>query len=375
MELPKNLLKIMDIKHFQPEEWWITMSVEDDISAQSLLRILRSQLPTLLSERNLHHALKYQLREVIDALLAYTIQSRSEHGEVAVLILASFHEKKMSRARKKDIQNVLSFNSFPLVKVIETKVSLSNIPDVSLAMHHAALDDIERMILTVSAQEARLYKGGMVKDEFCIKITANEFIQPDHNRYYEKMSTTAGQSVRHGTGSEKVVRTFEAGLAFFLKEQIKTAQSAYSFEMLHVFLSQQFAPLIENIGKMISDEIPNAQVSIEIISSNSFTNVHIETNFNTIQPDISAYNKIVGLHDVVKALRMHQVDKVFIPQSLQRQGYVTPEAQCYTYPVKGSKRVASIRPWVYKLAHDSAAQISLLASPTQQPEITAVKRY
>lgn len=375
MELPQNIKNIIDSLAFKENEWWITMSVEKSTSLENVATIIRSQLPTLLQERELHTGLKYQMRDVIEVLHNFIEESRNEHHHSDLLVLARFDETELSRVRKESVKDALELHVAPIMQVEETKVSVSNSPDLTLAKNHLALDSDKRMILTVSADEAKCYKGSNIHDDHCLFTTANPYIQPEHNRYYEQRGVRSDQSVMHGTGSEKVKRTHQSGLELFLKEQLQKVQSEYEFDTLTVFVSQQFAPLISTISKTLEDEVSNADTTMEVVSSDTFEDIELDAEFNSISSEVRPSNKVSGLHEVVEALRMHKVSKVFIPNDIEEIGYVTKEGQCYTYPFKDSKQVKSIRPWIFKLAHDSAADLAILGDASQEAQITAVLRY
>jgi len=82
-----------------------------------------------------------------------------------------------------------------------------------------------------------------------------------------------------------------------------------------------------------------------------------------------------NLHETCVLLRQGNVETVYLSSKLNQPAYVTPNGDCYTYPVKNSKKVASIRPWLIKSALDISADVIVSKEQNISGDVLAIPRY
>lgn len=373
---------------FTKNNWHISIAIEKDISSETLLRLLRSQLSAQLEKQGLHSKLKYQLRATIKRIHNYTRQAQDEAKLLGndVVVNCSFDERKLGRSTRDDVGELLNCNSFPVTKVITTHVSLNRIPDLTYVFSQettefASLNQSDVVLVTINPEYAVCYEGKQVVPEKVIWKEKNVYTKPEEDRYIEVVPVSAQNQITHGTGSEKAERTYQNGLLLFARKQLERIQKQLDPQIMYVFFSQMFEPLNKDITAILSESIRTPKIHLEFISSDQFAHLEISSGQQPKSnadetPEVTENTKTVSdLHEVTSLLRMGNVDTLYIKSDLDRFGYVTPNTQCYTYPVKGSKKVASIRPWLLKSALDISADIKVAYNQDMNSQALAIPRY
>lgn len=370
--------------------WFISVSVTQDTSSQELLQIIRSKLPDELEKHGLHAALKYQLRKMIQYIHNSARQTQSEARKAGndVFVTFRFQEDILDRSAREDTAQLLQERSFPVANVAETNLSVAHIPDltylgsVSKDQHTTAvLDNTDTITATIDPEYIVCYSGKKVSPEKIIWKEKNIYSKPEGDEYIELFNVSAHNSVIHSTGNEKVERTFQSGLLLFVKNELERIQKQLKPQSLDLFFSQTYAPLTKNIRNHIESTIVTKDVQFSFISSDEFTS--IDSNMNqprntTIEelPKVqSNQHTTKNLHEACVLMRQGNVDTVYISSQLDQSGYITPNSDCYSYPVKGSKKVKSIRPWLIKSAVNISADVIVSNDQNMSGNVLAIPRF
>lgn len=220
----------------------------------------------------------------------------------------------------------------------------------------------------------------------------NQFVKPEHNRYYQQVGQSGGQRVRHGTGSEKSSERMSQAcsslkqelFAFgrWLKQQFSAAGTVLAERVL-IVLSEQLASFNSTVENWLNNQAGGVTIQgeVEVKSGQLLHDLSTLTNWmrdrmTAATPKLPALDHpdvLTDPHHVTKALRRGRVDRLYIHPNFDMAGYVTPNSHCYTYPVKGSSRVEQVRPWLLKTAIDTSAHISLSDDPEML--LAATTRY
>lgn len=380
---PRKILSA--IKNYQPKKWYLVCTVSEEISDAEMLRILRSDLPTQVQNKSLNLDLKYQLPEIEKVLyeqlrlFRYNAQTREIKS---VCILATIDEVKLSRAKRGSVKDLLNIINIPVSKVKDSAVLLANIPDFIYVFNQEvkksqSSKSTKKIKVTFTPENAQAFSGQTIKDDNLIFEKRSKYSNPEHNRYYEKFSMTDSKVLRHGTGSEKYLRTVHSGWLLFVRNALKEIQRKFQPESLDILFSQSFEPLKKKLSGIIESEVHSKNLDFNFLSSDTFLSSQSEEPKNLAKsPKKIKKNSrlnIQGAHNVAKALRKGEVEKLIIDVNFESKGYITPDSKCYTYPVKNSKKVDSIRPWILKSAVDTSADI--LITNSDKGSIFATTRY
>jgi len=81
--------------------------------------------------------------------------------------------------------------------------------------------------------------------------------------------------------------------------------------------------------------------------------------------------------EILTAANEGRIQKLFIKPVINKKGYVTPDNRIYNYPVKSSRLVNNIAPWLVRQVLAAGGDIIILDHNSQNslPEVAALKRY
>jgi len=369
---------------FDPSLWFISIAVNQNMSSGDLLRIIRSQLPAKLEEHELHTKLKHQLRKMIKYIHNFTRQAQEEAKKAGndVFLSFAFREDVLGGAARDNTAELLQQRSFPVGKVIETQLTVAHIPDLTY-VYQSGKNVLKEDTITVTIDPEQLicYSGKEVSLEKVIWKEKNIFSKPEDDEYIEVVNMSTQNKAIHSTGSEKVERTFQSGLLLFVKNELERIEKQLNPQVVYLYFSQSYEPLRKKIDALIEKSIASKKIHLEYISSDQFR--HVDANL--IKPSfgmIKELSKIKNnksatsnLHEICKLIRQGNLDTLYLSSELNQSGYITPSANCYTYPVKDSKKVDSIRPWLIKSALNISAKLIILNTQDIGSEVLAIPRY
>lgn len=384
----ENITEYVKDIHFDPTVWYVSVTVQKETTSEELLRIIRSQLPTALEKNELHALMKYQLREIIKLLHNFARQQHVDAQKVGndVFVVMRFDSKKLSRASKDDVEDLCIFSTFNVPEVIDTQLSLSNVPDLTYifsadTVESADPDMVDAYVITIDPEYANCYAGQTIDLENQVWSERNIYSKPEEDRYIERVAMNSQNEISHGTGSDKVQRTYNSGLFLFARHQVERIQRELNPKVISIFFSQRFATMQKELRAMVLDVFLTENIHFEIVSSDSFDDTQ-STSLKKSQNRVHSMShppknskKISDLHEVNKLMRMGNINKVILSTELDETGYVTPDSKTYTYPVKNSKKVLSIRPWLIKSALDISAQVTVNHDTQMSSEIVGIPRY
>lgn len=384
MLVPKKLRELINNLTFDENVWWISITVPTGLSSEELLRHLRSKIPEVLEEKEIHSRVKQQLRTVIKTTHTYIRDYISSTDTNGFFTTIRFNLELLERSDKASVKNILDFHTFNLDSKPSFKVVLSHIPDLTFAINHFTSEK-SHLILTVDPQESHLYK--LHKDNLVSRIWrhVNKFIKPEHNRYYQKVSMTRNQSIRHGTGAEKVTRVLNSGEKLFVSNELKEISKKYSCNAFSILLSHKYSARKDLIASEAQELFPDSQVQVLVGSSDGFSQLNRKsiikygiadnTDSDSI-PSPSHPNSLTRLHSVSKALKNGRVDTLYLQPEITYEAFVHPNAESFTYPVKDSRKVDSIRPWLIKSALTNSTKVAVISNNEEmQKPVIATTRY
>jgi len=383
-ETNNELAKYLTECSFDPNIWYISIAVTKEASSEELLTIIRSLLPAELEKQGLQRSLSYQQKEIIKKIHNYVRQAQSEARLKGkdIFVSCAFHESNLNRSTLKNAEEILEFRSFPVMEVIDINLSINHIPDLTYIYSLATTEKVsDIMIVTVDPKLAVCYRGNKVLPENIVFKEKNIFSKPEDNEYSGVVPSSHQNQRTHGTGNEKVERTFESGLLLFVKNQLERVQKQLNPKIIYLFFSQTYKSLGDEIGVTLNDIMLTQKVHIDFISSDQFENIQVgatvqdETVAQESRVDSNKHNSVSDLHKVAGLIRMGNIDTLYIAADLDEFGYVTKDSHCYTYPVKGSKKVESIRPWLIKSAIDISAQVKITKDQDINSSVLGLPRY
>lgn len=384
----ENITQFVGDISFDPTVWYISLAVEKETTPEVLLRMLRSQLPGALEKNGLHSLVKYQLREVIKQLHNYTRQLLADAQTLGndVFVIMKFNSTKLSRASRNAVDSLCTFTAFSVPKVIANQLSVSNVPDLTYIFTAPTVESsdphaADTIVITVDPEYASCYKGQSVDPSNLVWSERNIYSKPEEDRYIEVVTMTSQNQITHGTGSDKAKRTYTNGLFLFARHQMERIQRELNPQVVYVFFSQRFTSLQKELRAMVSQALLTKSIHFEIVSSDYFDDIEIsilEKSRNAVDtlPEVqNNYETVTDLHEVNKLVRMGNIKTVILSTELDEVGYVTPDSKAYTYPVKNSKKVPSIRPWLIRSALNVSAQVKVSQAAQMSSNVIGIRRY
>lgn len=186
----------------------------------------------------------------------------------------------------------------------------------------------------------------------------NKFIKEREQEYIEKQR---GTSVRHGTGTKKLERKkVEENKRFltYLRQIIKN-ELALRTEIKYflIFYSVSFEKIIKKfvknfpkthtilVNKSMADEKKLKRVSLKKLKAKQE-----KIKEKLIQKAKSLPKKyyVEGWKKVTTASRKRKIDILFLDPTIRKKGYLYRKGFIYTYPVKNSRLVRNIIPWLVR---------------------------
>jgi hypothetical protein len=205
-------------------------------------------------------------------------------------------------------------------------------------------------------------------------------------------AATRGKSYRgtaHDKTDRKVIqgeKRFVKQLATFLRRD-KRLKAGFGYVV--VFHSKIFSSLVEHIldnppnGLTNSTFIPVAKNvrTTERLQQEALQTVERcrrsekQASLKAAREDHVRYAE--GFKDVSKASRAKSIETMFIRYGATRRGYVLGKDLVYTHPVKGSRLVRNITPWLIRSVMQSKGNILILKDDlfADEPDISSRLRY
>jgi len=196
-----------------------------------------------------------------------------------------------------------------------------------------------------------------------------------------------------GVASNKVDRELEQAQAEFsrriVEEMQKDENLQTNYEYLVVFYTEYWREMLETLKQdfkiKLSQLTPlyvskNLQSEKEMFEESkkqisSFQKQMKKDMISLAKEDFNNYAE--GWRKVIKADRLKKIDTLFIKVDSSKEGYVFKKEFLYTYPVKGSRKVKSIVPWLTKNVLDSSGKLVVIKDDKLMPktEVMAKLRY
>jgi hypothetical protein len=221
------------------------------------------------------------------------------------------------------------------------------------------------LVTVISKKGTQLYSY----EDFDIELLeqlSNPYLISQPNEYREKFSPTPSDKVLHGTGGkntqrqkDKVSRKFAEKTVEKITEQtVKQAQYKYCI----VFHTSNFEEYKDMINEKITSETGLTPIfSTDKVESQEEllerTQSTIDGYRKTLVEDKIQYTKsnpglfAQGWYEVTEASRQGKIKTLFITPKQEKEGYLLEqrgEKYIYTYPVKNSRKIPNIFPWIVR---------------------------
>lgn len=309
--------------------------------------------------------------------------SAGDSLQKGIFILAELDKKNKDMTK-----NYLPKGNFlirHLAKKPKKYTTISKLPDLRqiLWIEKTALDSL---VVNIKRDQAEVYKlqDSQIKKLFDYK---NPYaMEKEASEYQERYSTTKGQTFVHSTGDENKKRRRESENINFLNElRSKIISYARKVECVVFIFSDEFTGHIQSLAEKTAKRVQKKTILI----NKNLKNQHAIKNTvrksikrskeNETKKDYKAAKEtsllVTGLNEVTKGLRQQKVQTLFVKPRVKSPGFVAPQKLLFSYPVKGSKKVKNLFPWVLKSAAESGSEIFVLPEEKNYPPIAALYRY
>lgn len=251
---------------------------------------------------------------------------------------------------------------------------------------------IDGLVLQISQKEANIYTFDDYR-LFPAGHQENPFIKKEEKEYLEQFSPINFQGIFHGTADDAILKKEQAENKRFLKSLqsfIKdNANLNESFDYLVINWSSKFAKINTDFPQDLKSFFPKTKL---ILIDQNITNLKnleklvikkttqeknklIKKQLKEAQENFKRYQN--QWQPILAAANEGRIQKLFIKPVIKKRGYVTPEGCIYHYPIKNSRLVNNIAPWLIHRALDTNADIVILDQGVKDNplEIAALLRY
>lgn len=240
------------------------------------------------------------------------------------------------------------------------------------------------LILNLKRQISTFY---ILKKNKLKKLTQlkNKFTKSKPAEYLEKYAPLFHQGTYYGTGADKKdkdklkqTKKFLNQIKNFLKNN-KTIPSRFNY--LITFYSQSFANLIKSFKKGLQTILPSSHLILinkNINHKNKLQKQALKkiTQFQKKEEKRLLYLAkenidlfVKGWNKVTRADRSKKIATLFIKPTIEKKGYLLNKQFIYTYPVKNSRMVKNISPWLVKNVLDANGKLVLIKNNSIMPKI------
>lgn len=302
-----------------------------------------------------------------------------------ISVFAEFGDKKLDQEKR-----YLSPESFRLDY-------LSNKPQKYAAFDR--LPDIRQLIKNkkhakktavalISREKAILYKFQSNNLEKIFEHRNDYALSKQASQYQQKYSPNKNKAFIHSTGSANKARRRESENKNFLNE-IEKKMRPYlknTFKRIVIIYSNEFMQDVDSFSKSLQ----NIDGSRQVFTLNKNINKpkRVKKEVRKLIKSVQKNNTkkkyadsretgllVTGLNAVSKALRQQKVQKLFIKPRSKKSGYIMPGNLLFSYPVKGSKKIRNIFPWIVKISIETGAEIVILPEENRYSSAAALMRY
>jgi len=252
---------------------------------------------------------------------------------------------------------------------------------------------IEAVVCYIDSEKADFF---LLNRKKFTKINSlkNKFFDERQPEYLEKHSPTLKDKTFYGTGADKSDKNQDKSNQLFfqkikrniLKNKTITSESQYCV----IIYSKSFSFLINNSFKQ---QLENKFHKIKMIFFQKTFIRNSEIKQKAIElikktqkkQKIKIYRKIQnkkslqvkGWTKVTKFARQNRIEVLFTPPKAEKQGYLLDNQFVYTYPVKNSRKVKNIAPWLVRSVLEGNGRVFIKTGEVvdKKPEIIAKLRF
>lgn len=307
---------------------------------------------------------------------------------IAVFIKFSAEEKLGHGAEEKVVEKIKIVSLDREVKK-ETYIGKVYDLDQLVWVNNSLTDALIVKLDEDVADVYQLFEGEISK----IKEINREMETVRRKEYVGVYSPTSYKKGYFGVASNMVEREKEQAQGEFLNRIVnalkKDEDLQMSYEYLVVFYSGSWRNMIDNfkeeiakkgmkitpiyIAKNYQDEKEMKREATKKIGA--FQRSMKKDLLSLAKEDYNVYVK--GWRKVIKADRLKKIDTLFIKDKVKKMGYVYNKEFLYTYPVKGSRKVKSIAPWLVRNVANSSGKLVIINDESLMPntDVSAKLRY
>jgi hypothetical protein len=307
---------------------------------------------------------------------------------LAFFIKLDLEKKSSPKAKKINKEN---FIFIPLEKTPQEEFSLGANFDLDQLVWLAD-KGIDGLVLQINQKRADIY----IFDDYRLFLAShqeNPFIKKREKESQEQFSPINFQSIFHGTADNIISRREQAENKHFLNSLqtfIKSnANLNESFEYLIINWSSKFTKINTAFPQDLKSFFPKAKLilidqnitnpkeleKLVIKKTNQEKSRFIEKQLKEAQENFSRYRGQWPL--ILAAANEDRIQKLFIGPVVNKKGYVTPDNQIYNHPIKNSRLVNNIAPWLVHRVLATGGEIIILdlKNNARFPRAAALMRY
>ncbi len=247
---------------------------------------------------------------------------------------------------------------------------------------------LKTAIFHINRQSIKLYKYEKNDLKFVGKAK-NLAIKKQQKHGLKKYSPTDQDKTYYGLGADKTDRKRKKQEQLFLLMLYQAIQDykkiLKQYDQLYIIYSTSFVPLMNNYKAKLKQKLNN-KINIIFKRKNfqnpnqikKFINLQIQQINNTRQ-ELKILMKQNQKHIALKwktillAQRKQQIANLMIKPNLKKMGFIRHN-NLYRYPVKNSKKIKNLVPWLTTSVIQNQGHISMF-KPNSQTSKAAILRY
>lgn len=348
------------------------MRLETKSALLSLLHEYKATQQALHIESRLIEPVQSKIQDLTDL----------KHG---VAIFAALKLK-----RDKLLQVVGKLRTIPLAKQPIKEIQISSTYDLDqlLAVANAKLD---ALVVNLHQKEFEVYEltGGSLNKTF---VSENWYLREKPKHYLEKFGPTGKKNgIYHGTGSNKLERTFQKETQTFmnwLKEYLLEKRQQ-DYQQLIIFYTSNFQEIINGLRQALEDRLGAEQINLinktlvraqdirdEVLQI--WEDRYQQQKEKQVEEIAEEFHQLkTGWNQVTQASRLGQIQTLYIKPDLNRKGYVLEENMLYSYPAKGTTQVNNLAPWLVTAVKQQDGEVVVLQGEEfdHYPDVMAAIRF
>ncbi len=358
---PKNEAEYLFLTVYFPSQNFPKNRLKKELKSFILVKLRTNKK---INSSQISKAIMNQVNQALDSL---------ESLPRGLAFFARFNPEKYSGQKEKSIPED-NFIFIPLEKNPQKEAFLGSRFDLDQLVWLAD-KGIDGLVFQINQKEANIY----VYDDhrlFPVANQKNPFDKDEDKHYLEKFSPINFKGIFHGTGEDNLAKKEREENKLFLKKLKRfvkdRADLTESFDYLIINWSTRFVKLNSNFPQELTAFFPKTKLILidkNITSQKQLEKLVIKKTDQERRKSIKkqlkeAKEKFSHYQDewqkILTAANQGRIQKLFIKPVINKKGYVAWDNRIYNYPVKGSRLVDNIAPWLVHEVLASGGDIVIL---------------